>query len=68
MSKDKRKNKNGDALPSELKKTIKKMKRIQRAISSSDQPPSMHEIDALIKLGKRYAVIVGELQGKDVVE
>jgi hypothetical protein len=41
---------------------IGEMKSIQRQIASGTQPASMHELDALIKLGQQYVDIVKRLQ------
>jgi len=52
--------------PAELQNTldaiIGEMKAIQQQIGSDTQPASMHELDALIKLGQQYVDIVKHLQ------
>lgn len=49
-------------LQNELKAIIRKMKKIQKAISADDQPVSRHELEALRKLGQRYADVIGQLE------
>lgn len=49
-------------LDDELKSTIRKMKKLQKAIASDAQPVSMHEIDQLTALGGRYGELVSEMQ------
>jgi hypothetical protein len=41
---------------------IDKMKALQRQIASDSQPASMHELDALAKLGTQYANIIEKLR------
>jgi len=47
-----------DALQKELKKVIRKMKKVQKNISADGQPVSAHELEALRKLGQRYIEII----------
>lgn len=49
-------------LQKSLDAIIGEMKSIQRQIGSGTQPASMHELDALIKLGQQYVDIVKRLQ------
>ena len=41
---------------------VGEMKVIQQQIAGDAQPASMHELDALIKLGQQYVDIVKRLQ------
>lgn len=45
-----------------LESIIEKMQAIQKKIISGSQPPSMHELDELMKLGQQYAKVVEALQ------
>ncbi len=48
-------------LQQELKRIIKKMRRIQKNIAADDQPVAMHEVDALTDLGQRYGKVIEQL-------
>lgn len=48
-------------LHKELKKIIKKMQKIQKKITADEQPASIHEVDALTHLGRRYAAVIAQL-------
>ena len=41
---------------------IDKMKALQKQIASDSQPASMHQLDALAKLGKQYAEVIESLR------
>ncbi len=45
----------------QLEHVITRMQKIQRAIKSSAQPPSMLELQALKDLGREYARLVDSL-------
>ena len=49
---------NADAAQERLGKIIRRMKKIQKAIKASRQPPSMLELSELKELGNEYARIV----------
>jgi hypothetical protein len=49
---------NADAAQERLGKIIRRMKKIQKAIKASGQPPSMLELSELKELGNEYARIV----------
>lgn len=42
---------------------IQQMQVIQQQIAGSSQPAAMHELDALVGLGREYAKLVEQLQG-----
>lgn len=50
------------ALQKELKKIIKKMRRIQKNIAADEQPVAIYEIDALTDLGRQYAQVLNALE------
>ncbi len=50
-----------EKLNADLDSVIGKMKKIQRKIAADAQPASMPELDALTKLGNKYAKIVKKL-------
>ncbi len=46
----------------QLEHVIARMRKIQRAIKASRQPPSMLELQALKDLGREYARLVDDLE------
>ena len=54
-----------DKLNKRLKNIIKKMKKIQKAIKSSEAPASMHELDSLTRLGEKYSSTVQQISQLD---
>lgn len=54
-----------DKLNKQLKRIIKKMKRIQKAIKGSEAPASMHELDSLTRLGEEYSKTVQQIAQLD---
>lgn len=50
------------ALQKDLKRIIRRMKKIQKNIASDGQPPSMLEIEELSNLGRQYGDIVQVLR------
>ncbi len=52
-------------LQKELRKIIKKMKRVQKTIAADEQPVARSELAALTKLGQRYSSIINELEGRE---
>lgn len=57
-----------DKLNKQLKRIIKKMKKIQKAIKGSEAPASMHELDSLTRLGKEYSTTVQQIAQLDSVQ
>lgn len=51
-------------LQKQLKKIIKKMRRIQKNIAADEQPAAMYEIDALTDLGEQYAEVLKALEAR----
>ena len=46
----------------QLEDVLAEMQRIQRQVGADGQPVSMHEIDALKRLGGEYTALVARLQ------
>ena len=57
-----------DELNKQLKGIIKKMKKIQKTIKGSEAPASIHELDALTRLGKEYSTTVQQIAQLDGVQ
>ncbi len=53
--------KNDGSPAQELERVIKRMQKIQRAISAARQPASMLELEELKALGREYARIIDRL-------
>ncbi len=51
----------------DLETVIKKMKKLQKKIGADEQPMSMHQLDDLTKLGRKYTKIVDKIAKKQVV-
>lgn len=49
-------------LQADLSAVIEAMQALQKRIAADGQPPSMHELDRLRQLGRRYAEILDLLQ------
>jgi len=50
-------------LQKELRKIIKKMKRVQKNIAADEQPVTRNELVMLTNLGQRYSSIINDLSG-----
>jgi len=50
-----------DAVNRELQRIVTQMQRLQRQIAADQQPPSMHELDSLKRLGQQYGELVERL-------
>ena len=45
-----------------LAQVLAEMQRIQAQVAADSQPVSMHELDALTRLGSEYAVLIAQLE------
>ena len=57
--------KQAKSLSKELKKIIKRMRKIQKGIASDGQPVSGYELTELCQLGERYQDVMAELTELD---
>lgn len=55
-------------LNKQLKRIIKKMKKIQKTIKGSESPASIHELDSLTRLGEEYSETVQQIAQLDDVQ